>query len=116
MVPPQIESYRFGQIVVDGQTYTKDIILLPSGLVPGWRRRHGHELSPEDLAAVFDKELDLLVVGCGAYGRMRVLPQTMQSCRERGIELRALNTSEACDLYNAKREGEQTAAALHLTC
>jgi hypothetical protein len=116
MVGPQIESYRFGQIVIDGQSYTKDIILLPNGVLPRWRRVRGHELAPEDLAAVLDAELELLVVGRGAYGRMRVLPRTAEILQERGIELRALNTPEACDLYNAEREVSRTAAALHLTC
>ncbi len=116
MSAPQIESYRFGHIVIDGQAYTKDVIIFPDHVVSGWWRERGHFLQPDDLAAVFEAAPKMLVVGQGAYGRMDIAPETEQALQAAGIELIALPTKEACQTYNGLRQQEQVVAALHLTC
>ena len=32
---PKIESYRFGHIVIDGETHTNDVIILPERVIGG---------------------------------------------------------------------------------
>jgi hypothetical protein len=113
---PEIEGYRFGRIVVDGETYTKDLIILPERIVSGWWRKEGHSLHPDDLEAVFEASPQVLIVGQGAYGRMQVPDGTRQAIRERGIELIAQQTGKACETYNDLKQDQQVAAALHLTC
>jgi hypothetical protein len=116
MSAPQVESYKFGHIVVDGEKYTNDLILLPDGVLPSWWREHGHELSPKDLENVFAADPDVLVIGTGAHGVMKVLPETRRATREAGIELRIAETDTAWQLYNDLRERRRTAGAFHLTC
>ncbi|MCL7453252.1 MAG: Mth938-like domain-containing protein [Anaerolineae bacterium] len=113
---PEIEGYRFGRIVVDGESHTRDLIILPGRVVGGWWRQEGHRLDADDLDAVFEAKPEVLVVGQGAYGRMKVPPETAQAIAEQGIELVAQPTGQACDTYNELRDGRQVAAALHLTC
>ena len=48
-----IDSYQFGKIVVDGTSYTSDVIILGKTIVSNWWRKQGHLLSAEDLEAVF---------------------------------------------------------------
>ena len=79
MPTPHIDSYRFGHIVIDGQPYDKDVIILPGGVLAGWWRREGHLLHPDDLEAVVDADPELLVVGQGASGRMQVAPETTKA-------------------------------------
>jgi hypothetical protein len=112
----KIESYRFGRLVVDGQAYTTDLILLPDRILDGWWRQEGHVLHPADLDAVFDAAPDVLIVGQGAYGRMRVPDETARALASAGIELIALRTAQAVERYNARPAGQRVAAALHLTC
>jgi hypothetical protein len=112
----KIESYEFGRIVIDGQTYTADLILLPDRILTGWWRQEGHVLHPGDLDDVLEAALDVLVVGQGAYGRMRVTDETANAVCSAGIELVALPTREAVERYNALVAGQRAAAALHLTC
>lgn len=116
MSAPQIESYRFGHIVIDGKSYSQDVIILPDRVLGGWWRKEGHVLHSDDLYAVFKAEPNLLVVGQGANGRMAVTQETRQAVKEAGIELIALDTEEACQTYNRMRGKQAVAAALHLTC
>ena len=116
MNTPEIESYRFGRIVVDGQVHTADLIILPHQVLGNWWRREGHSLHPDDLKPVLDGRPEVLVVGQGANGLMVVPPNTRQALEDAGIELIALPTEEACRSYNAMRASRIVAAALHLTC
>ena len=116
MSPPHIDSYDFGAIVVNGQHYGADLIILPDRVIVGWWRQDGHVLHAEDLESVFDSHPEILVVGQGAEGRMRVDSGTRRALAAAGIQLIALSTEEACQMYNASCLKRKTAAALHLTC
>jgi hypothetical protein len=116
MSAPQVESYEFGRMVVDGQAYTRDLILLPDRVIPNWWREQGHRLSPEDLQAVFAAQSKTLVVGTGAHGRMKIPLETRQAAQEAGIELRIVATDRAWRLYNDLQKSRKTAGAFHLTC
>jgi hypothetical protein len=116
MQAPRIKSYRFGYIVIDGQSYSGDVIILSDRIVPNWWRREGHALYPEDLDAVFEAAPDVLVVGQGKPGRLRVNPETERALQAAGIELIALPTENACQVYNERCGQQAVAAALHLTC
>lgn len=116
MSAPSIDSYRFGCLVVDGQSHTKDIIILPDRIITNWWRTEGHTLLPDDLEEVLSARPDLLVVGQGAYRRMHVTDPVFQACEKAGIELIVQSTKQACETYNQFRRQRAVAAALHLTC
>ena len=116
MTAPKIDSYRFGQVVVDGEVHTKDVIILPDRVIGGWWRRDGHALHPADLEALIEAAPDVLVVGKGAYGRMQITPAARDALKTAGIRLLSESTEAACQRYNRLREDCKAAAALHLTC
>lgn len=116
MTTPHIESYQFGHIVIDGQSHDRDVIILPDRVLGGWWRKEGHALHTEDLEPVFRARPEVLIVGQGAYGRMRITPDTRRALTAASIELIALPTEKACQVYSTMREEKATAAALHLTC
>lgn len=116
MSAPQIEDYRFGHIVIDGESHDQDVIILSDEVQGGWWRKEGHALHREDLDPVFEAKPEVLVVGQGAYGRMKVGREIRRALKDAGIEVVARNTDEACETYNEMREKRKTAAALHLTC
>jgi hypothetical protein len=112
-----IDRYSFGTIVIDGQTYTRDVILTPDRVWDGWWRERGHCLSPADLEKAFEADPGVLIVGTGAIGRMRVPIETRQEIERRGIELYVLPTGKAWALYNELESGgRKVIAALHLAC
>jgi hypothetical protein len=111
----RIEGYSFGRVLVDGEEHTKDVIVLPHRVVGGWWRRDGHALVLEDLEEVVDELPERLIVGTGAYGRMRPDPATLEQLRGREVEVEALPTPDAIERFG-ELDPARTAAALHLTC
>ena len=108
-----IEDYSFGRIVIDGKTYTSDVIVL-GNTVLNWWRKQGHVLNPEDLTAVIEESPEVLIVGTGAYGSMKIPEKTVQFIRDSGITLIGEKTGKAVEIFNMTQE--KKAAALHLTC
>ena len=112
-----IESYSFGRIVVDGKEYTTDLIIFSDRVKDGWWRKQGHRLHIEDIEDVVEERPDVLVVGTGYWGLMRVPAETKKYIEERGIELIIQPTKQACKTYNELiRSGKEAAAAFHLSC
>jgi hypothetical protein len=64
---------------------------------------------------VLEQLPQVLLVGTGAYGRMRPDPETLEQLRQRGIEVEALPTGDAVRRYG-ELDPRRAAAALHLTC
>ncbi|MGC9398298.1 MAG: Mth938-like domain-containing protein [Anaerolineae bacterium] len=116
MAAPKINAYRFGHIEIDGQSYTSDVIIFPDHVMSGWWRQEGHVLYPTDLESVFEADVEALIVGQGAYGRMRVTQATRRKVKSAGIDLIVQHTHDAVETYNAMREEKNVVAALHLTC
>jgi hypothetical protein len=112
---PRIEEYRFGQLLVDGEKQTRDVIVLPGRVVTNWWRADGHRLVLADLDDVLDELPARLLVGTGAYGRLHPDPEAIKELRGRGIEVEALPTAVAVRRYG-ELDPRRTAAALHLTC
>ena len=112
-----IDSYQFGKIVIDGTSYSSDLIILGDTVQPDWWRKQGHSLSADDLKTILKAKPSVLVVGCGASGLMDVPDQTRQALKERDIQLEAFDSYKAVQKFNELSEaGVNVAAALHLTC
>ena len=116
MIPPRIQSYHFGNIVIDEKTYNKDVIILPDRVLPNWWRRSGHILHRDDLLAIFQSTPELLIIGQGASSQMKVPNETQRELENQGIDWISLPTEQACQRYNELRDEQKVAAALHLTC
>mgnify|MGYP006308879883 CR=1 FL=1 len=113
---PVIEEYSFGLMVVDGKTYTNDLIIFPERIQPEWWRESGHSLCREDIEEILEEKPDVLVIGTGSSGVMDVPPETMKLIREEGIELVIEPTARAVDAYNRISPLRPTVGAFHLTC
>jgi hypothetical protein len=112
-----IDSYRFGEIVIDGARHDSDVIILGDGVQSNWWRKQGHSLAVEDLESVIAAKPSVLVVGCGASRMMDVPEAAQQVLKENGVELEVLGTYKAVERFNElSAAGASVAAALHLTC
>ncbi len=116
-----IESYSFGRLVFKGKLYTRDLIILSEGsflrVIDNWWRKEGHYLQVEDLEEVWKFKPEVLVIGTGASGVMRVAPDVLTKAKEFGIEVIFQLTSEAVRSFNSYlNQGKRLAGAFHLTC
>ncbi len=111
-----IDSYQFGLIVVNGKRYSSDIIIFPDRVRGDWWKKRGHQLCLEDIPEVMAENPEVLVVGTGESGLMRVLPEVQQAVDARGIKLIVEATDKACNIYNQLCHSQRTVAALHITC
>jgi len=112
---PKIVSYTFGEIIIDGTTYRDDVIILPDRVIPSWWRKEGHSLDPADLGAVIEAKPQIFIMGCGAYGALRVPQSTRDFLQDKGIELIEEPTGRAIEKYKAMT-GKRVVCGLHLTC
>ena len=116
LAAPRIESYCFGEIVIDGRRYSNDVIVYPDRVDGQWWREEGHSLSPSDVWEVLQTPPEVLVIGQGSPGRMDVPAETLRKLRESGMEVIVEPTERACKTYNRLRGKRRVVAALHLTC
>ena len=111
-----IEAYSFGRIVVNKQTYTSDLIILPDKILPSWWRKSGHRVCLEDLSDILKEDLDILIIGTGFFGLMKVNPEIFLELETKNITLIADKTKEAVKKFNDFWVSKKTAGAFHLTC
>ena len=114
----RIDSYGFGRIRIDGVGYTKDVIILRGEThSPWWRGAGGHVFAPGDLAMVVEAAPEVVCLGTGAFGRVRVEPTALEAFAHCGTEVVQHRTARAVEEFNRLvAEGRDVAAALHLTC
>jgi len=111
-----IDAYHFGRIAINGRDYTSDVVIFPDRVQGGWWRGDSHRLTLKDVAGIISENPEILLVGTGASGMMRVLPEVVQAAEERKIQLIVQPTGEACQTYNQLSPTQRVVAALHLTC
>lgn len=114
-----IDSYDFGVIAVKGKRYTSDVIVFPEKVADKWWRKEGHRIYVEDLKEIFSHSPhpEVLVVGTGYYGLVKVMPEAEKALEMRGVKLIIQPTGEAYKTFNELlKSNRPVAGAFHLTC
>ncbi|RLE60247.1 MAG: hypothetical protein DRJ35_03850 [Thermoprotei archaeon] len=115
----RIEKYEFGKIVINGKQFIRDIIVTSESVVePNWWRKEGHKLFVEDIKDYIEEyKPEMLIVGTGYHGFMKVQKEVVDYMRKKDIDLIALPTETAVKLFNKCVEsGRKVMGAFHLTC
>ncbi|MBW1741368.1 MAG: hypothetical protein JRJ42_09600 [Deltaproteobacteria bacterium] len=113
----KIQSYRFGHIEIDGNSYRDDVKLIGEKVVPGWWRSQGHLVQLKDVQDLLNADAEICIFGTGAYGSMRVSEAVISELQNRGIQVLIERTESACDTYNRLlQDGKKLVAGLHLSC
>lgn len=109
-----IEGYSFGEVIIEGESYTDDVILLEEKVKPGWWRQSGHLVRKSDLDKIIAYDPDLLIIGTGHSGRMSV-PSDLSGKLD--FKVSVFPTKKAVKKYNKMLNKEKkVAGAFHLTC
>ena len=111
----KIESYKFGEMKVDGNVYRSDLIIFQNRIADSWWRKTGHNLNMDDLKDVIDTKPHYLFIGTGKYGLMRVSKDLRRYLHDLGIEVFVAKTDDSVKAYN-KEQNSNKIGAFHLSC
>lgn len=112
-----IEHYSFGNITINGKSFSNDVIIFPEEVFPNWWRKEGHSLHLEDLQEVIKWKPEFLIIGTGYNGVMKVSKTLITQLEELGVKTRVMKSGDAVNEYNKLvKEKKRVVAGLHLTC
>ncbi|MGB8365992.1 MAG: Mth938-like domain-containing protein [Rhizomicrobium sp.] len=116
-----IDRSEFGSVTIDGKTYGHDVVIGLSGHV--WKRKKklskklygtSHTISEAEAEAVFEKGSDLLIIGTGQEGNVRLSPEAESYLAKKGCKVLLEPTQEAIKSFN--RAHGHKIALMHVTC
>lgn len=112
-----IEKYTFGNVQINGKSFSQDVIIFPEEVIPSWWRKEGHNLHMEDLEEVIKRKPEQLIIGTGYNGVMRVSKDVISQLEKLSIKTTVMKSGDAVKEYNKLvKEEKEVAAGLHLTC
>lgn len=111
-----IESYRFGLMNINGVPYTSDLIVFIDHIKSDWRRIEGHKMHVEDIKEILRKKPEILIVGTGYFGLMKIPSETENCLQTEDIKLITEKTGKAYKVYNKLLKSNRVVGAFHITC
>jgi len=118
---PTIDGYRFGEITIGRTTYAHDVYLLVDGTVKKRKKdiareeyHTAHAVGPKELERVCRAGPEVLFVGTGETGAVKLNEEALRYLSQRSIDCKAMPTPEAIEAYN--KSGKRKAALIHVTC
>ncbi len=113
-----IDQYITGShMTVKGTTYRKDLKIIRGEVIENWWRQEGHRLAADDIDDILIARPNILVIGTGYAGNMRVPDAVRQTLENHEIKVIAQATADATITFNRlAAEDQDVAGAFHLTC
>lgn len=114
-VTAKIDDTKFGEITVNGKPYDSDMTVFWTGKVS--YRAKEHTLEVGELLAALRPGPEVVVVGTGQEGAIRIAPEVNQIAEQKGITMYAEKTPKAVKLFNAfSDQGKKVVGIFHVTC
>ena len=107
-----IRNYEVGRIIVNQDSYTRSLVVLPGQVVADWPPQAFEELALAHLAALVMLRPELVILGTGRRQRFP-RAELLAPLVEAGLGWEVMDTGAACRTYNIlMSEGRNVAAAL----
>ena len=112
-----INSTRFGSITVDGKIYDRDdnYIVFWDGEIIGLHTAERHTFGKPELDMILKKNPEIIIVGTGDSGYLKVSEKVRSLCQERGIKLVEMVSREAVTRFNQNLD-KRVVGFIHVTC
>jgi len=111
-----VEYYGFGRIRVNGKDFSRDVIVY-GNTVKEWWRKEGHRVCFKDIEEIVKLKPEILIIGTGYYGVVKVDRDMIEKLKDEGIEVICQDSRKAVETFNKMiKEGKKVALAIHLTC
>jgi uncharacterized protein len=107
-----VHSYAPGAIRIQGDTFTRSLIITPGRLLTDWPPQRLAELEAAHVAALAELEAEVVLIGTGAT--LQFPPAAVLApLTGRGVGVEIMDTAAACRTYNVLvSEDRRVAAAL----
>lgn len=113
----KIHEYRFGNINIDGNDYSDDLIIAHGNeLIIPWIREKGHLCQRKDIERFLDGSIKKIIFGRGYFLVMKIDDDLKNFLQENGIEFLESGSKKAVDLYNKTEDKTSLLFCIHLTC
>lgn len=116
------DSSRFGEVVINGQSFG-DILVIGEEIEERNDLRLERELGTDHLIGdweierLLSKKPEIVVIGSGTVGDLRVTPEIKKKFKKAKIELIILTTPQAIEEYNnLVKTGQKVNVLIHATC
>ena len=116
-----IDGTTFGSIAIDGKTYEHDVIIRLSGQVEKRRKKlskekygTSHIVSREEAKFIYEDGSDLLIIGAGQEGNVRLSPEASDYFEKKRCAVTVQPTPEANRSFNESRR--RKIGLMHVTC
>jgi hypothetical protein len=117
----EVDSFKFGAIVIDGSKHKRDVLLFPDGAVRerkrGFWRLGSHSIKKSEVDELIGANPDTVIIGKGIYSRAKLTSDAELALQGAKVELIVLPSKEAVQRLNELvRKGRQVASLIHITC
>lgn len=109
-----IDSFYFGNMLIKGRKFTNDVSVSWDGEIIN--RNSGHLFSENEFLNVLMKDPEVVVIGTGTAGLMKVDPAIEVKARIEGVELVIRPTAQAVEIFNKYAKRNKVIGVFHLTC
>jgi hypothetical protein len=110
----KVDSSYFGSIIIDGNKFDHDVIVDANGLVR--QRDSSHEFTKRNVEDLLLLDPEVIVIGTGTAGLMKVHPDVEVAAQMNGVEIVAKKTPDAVKEFNKYSKRKRTIGVFHLTC
>ncbi len=115
MTTVKIDGTKFGEITINGKPYDSDMTVYWNGKIE--YRTKDHTIEMGEFIKVLRQGPEMIIVGAGQDGVVRIQPEVNQWAQDKGITVYAEKTPKAVEMFNAfADQGKKVVGIFHVTC
>jgi len=119
---PYINSTEFGNVVIDDKKYNQVLITGDSIMERDYNKlkelfNTSHKIGDWEVEELLKENPEIIVIGTGQNGAMEVDKEFIDSMKQKNIEVIAVETPKAIEIYNEKvKSNKRVNILIHTTC
>ncbi len=110
----RIDSFYFGNIIVNGRKFQQDIILSSNGEIT--EKEGNHSFGKKEYNDILMRNPEVIILGTGTVPNVRIDPDIEVTAKLNGIEIITKPTIQAVEEFNKLVNKKRVVAVMHVTC
>lgn len=111
----RIKADVFGEVEIDGEIFYSDMVIWWDGKKDF--REKEHTINYNEFLKLMQRKPEIIVVGVGHSGGIKILPEVEQGAEDRGVEIFTEVSPKAAEMFNAfVADKKKVVAIIHTTC